>query len=97
MQITIHWTAFDEYADQFRPGTRPGVTKTFNTEGIPVGWDDYYMLEALFVATNTYEGPLWDDMQPLPEDRSHTALSVGDVVELDGTPYRCATFGWNEA
>lgn len=96
MRITIHWSAFDEYADQFRPGTRPGVTKTFDTT-VTRRNDDKEMLELLFEATNLYTGPLWDAMQPLPEDRSHTALSVGDVVELDGTPYRCATFGWSEA
>lgn len=42
-------------------------------------------------------GPLWDLIEPvMPEDRSHTALSIGDEVEIDGKSYRVEPVGWLE-
>jgi hypothetical protein len=51
--------------------------------------------ERVFHDTNTYNGSLWDIIENLLwEDRTHTALSVGDVVEVDGQAFRCASIGW---
>lgn len=55
---------------------------------------DLELCERLYRDTNFYNGPLWDAMQPLPEDRTHTSLSVGDYVRIDDRMYRCATIGW---
>ena len=60
-------------------------------------WDglpDEQICEILFRDTNLYEGAAWEMLQPLPEKRTHTALSVGDYVVIDGRTYRCASFGW---
>lgn len=49
-----------------------------------------------FRDTNLYEGSLWDALEPhLPEDRTHTALSVGDEIEVAGVTYRCEGMGWS--
>ena len=54
------------------------------------------VLEMLYRNTNLYEGPLWDVIEPLlPADRSHTAISVGDLVEIDGSAYLCEPVGWS--
>lgn len=58
------------------------------------GLEDLQICEKIFEATNLYEGTLWEILQPLPEKRTHTALSVGDYVSVDGQMYRCASFGW---
>jgi hypothetical protein len=58
--------------------------------------DDLELCEALYRATNLYEGELWNRMQPLPENRTHTALSVGDVVVIRGTGYLCSMIGFQK-
>jgi hypothetical protein len=51
--------------------------------------------ERVFHDTNTYNGSLWDIIEPLLWDnRTHTALSVRDEVEVDGTTFRCDSVGW---
>lgn len=61
---------------------------------------DLDLCEALFAATNLYQGPLWDLLEPaLPADRTHTSLSVGldgrgDYVAIDGTTYEVAVAGF---
>lgn len=50
--------------------------------------------EAVYRDTNWYEGSVWDAMQPLPELRSHTALSIGDVVSVNGIEMLCSEFGF---
>jgi hypothetical protein len=61
-----------------------------------VGLSDDEVLDAVFHATNTYSGSLWNLIEPrLSERRTHTALSVGDEVEVDGRTYRCDPVGWS--
>lgn len=55
---------------------------------------DEALCEQVFHETNTYQGPIWDAMQPLPEDRGHTALSVGDSVIITGVEFTCEEFGF---
>lgn len=53
--------------------------------------------EFVFHDTNTYSGEFWNLIEPvLPEDRTHTALSVGDEVEVNGKRFRCESVGWQE-
>jgi hypothetical protein len=57
---------------------------------------DLEICEELFKATNLRAGWLWDALQyDIPADRTHTALSVGDEIDIDGTIYRCAPIGWD--
>lgn len=59
--------------------------------------DDLAICEQVFTDTNLYEGVIWDALQPLPEGRTHTSLSVGDVVIIDGRAYECASIGFERA
>lgn len=56
---------------------------------------DLEICEELFKATNLRAGWLWDALQyDLPANRTHTALSVGDEIDVNGSIYRCAGIGW---
>lgn len=96
MLVTITWRAFGEP----REGcvTPDEVSHTFTTKAN--GRTRREALNDLFRATNLYDGADWDAMQPLPEGRSHTALSVifkrGDYVTIDGRTYEVASFGFDE-
>lgn len=89
--ITIVWRAFN------RDGDPAPASKTVTVD---TDLNDHALCERAFADTNRYEGSLWDALQPLPEDRSHTALSVvfdqGDYVIIDGTTYEVATFGFTK-
>lgn len=55
------------------------------------------LCEMVFRDTNLYAGGLWDLIEPvLPVGRSHTALSVGDLVAVDGVTFRCDDAGWTQ-
>jgi hypothetical protein len=103
MEITVVWAMWADKPDLAATmrlnGKRPVAwTKIiFDPQWLPgSGEDDMEILEALFRDTNLYTGSLWDRLEPvLPEDRTHTALSVGDFVMLDSRIYRCASLGWS--
>jgi len=87
--IQVIWATAASEISAFDPVT----TRTIETDmwdGLPNG----QICEILFHDTNLYEGPAWDLLQPLPENRTHTSLSVGDYVVIDGRRYRCARVGW---
>lgn len=98
--ITVIWKAFDnkdpkrlqDFADA---GRVPVTSKTIEV-GTAIGVDPHALCEMLFRDTNTYQGSLWDLLQPLPRTRTHTAMSVGDEVIIDGRKYRCEDFGFKE-
>lgn len=54
------------------------------------------ILNEIYRSTNLYTGDVWEIMNSygLPEDRPHTALSVGDKVTINDDTYRCDDFGW---
>ena len=91
--ISIEWRAFQ------RNVAEPTAFKTFEVEQHDQA-EDLRLCEDLFRATNLYAGKLWDAMQPLPEDRSHTSLSVifdqGDRITIDGRTYEVASLGFVE-
>jgi hypothetical protein len=85
-EVKISWTAFQEFGREVK-------SLEFNLDLSPL--EPKQFLEALFEATNIYGGKLWDYLEPmLPAGRSHTALSVGDRVSLDGVTYKCEAVGW---
>ena len=56
---------------------------------------DLELCERIYANTNLYQGVIWDALQAvIPADRPHTALSVGDLVSIDGRTYRCAELGF---
>lgn len=59
--------------------------------------DNEQVCDAIFHATNTQEGDIWDRIEAvIPEVRPHTSLSVGDQVVVNGEIYTCANFGWEK-
>jgi hypothetical protein len=56
--------------------------------------NDFVICERIWANMNQYQGKVWDAMQPLPEPRPHTAMSIGDEVQIDGRAYVCAVFGF---
>lgn len=56
---------------------------------------DHALCEKVYSDTNMYAGSFWAELERwLPEDRSHTALSIGDSVSIDGSVYVCDDFGF---
>lgn len=99
-RITVTWKAFDnkdpKRLQDFADAGRVPVTSTTIETKIGENLNPFSVCEMVFHSTNTYQGDLWDALQPLPEDRTHTALCVGDEVTIDGQTYRCDDFGFSE-
>lgn len=97
--ITVTWKAFanndpkrlQDFADA---GREPVVSKTIDVV-IADGIQHDQICEWLFRDTNVYDGSLWEQLQPLPKERTHTAMSVGDEVTIDGQVYRCEDIGFS--
>ena len=85
MEVEIFWEAFKAHGKEVQ-------SLKFEIES---DLSDIEFLEMLFQQTNLYQGTWWDEFHTqFPEGRSHTALSVGDKVRLEGLTYTCADFGW---
>ena len=70
-----------------------------NPTSAEIGFESMLEHEAIcdmaYRATNLYSGAMWDILEPvLDTRRTHTALSVGDEVEVDGVTFRCERVGW---
>lgn len=93
--ITVRWNTLHEEHLRSRGVTRECWTldHTFTVE-MSEGLTPQGVAETVFAHTNFYAGYVWDAMQPLPEPRPHTALSVGDVVIVDGLALYCDDFGF---
>lgn len=100
MKVRITWNAgfgYDVTPEMEASYTLHGMSKSASADyDLALPDDPITALEALFEASNLYSGPLWAEMerQGLPSTRTHTALSVGDVVTLAGREWLCSRFGW---
>lgn len=94
--VTVRWNTMHEDYLRSQGVELPVWTAehTFTCE-MSEGLTPQGVAELVFVQTNHYGGYIWDAMQPLPEARPHTALSVGDVVIVDGLALRCDDFGFS--
>jgi hypothetical protein len=80
--VTITWKAF---------GNPTSATFEMHTEESAL-----QICERAFRETNLYSGDMWYAMCPLmSEERTHTSLSVGDEVTVDGQVFRCEPEGWS--
>lgn len=99
VEVTIHWCAFAK---------TKGVSQLTTQLEKARGLSDLMIVEMLFEQTNLYRGDVWNRIhESLPANRSHTALSVGDEIEIRRTYrdeygewdmrhlYRCEDFGWS--
>ncbi len=95
--LGIGWT-WPTHRDTYRQGFDPAALRAWATVEVEVEHvgSDQELAEAVFIATNTYSGSLWEDIiEPaLPSSRPHTSLSVGDVVKVDGRLWSCESVGW---
>ena len=97
INITITWKAF---------GDKPQYNRYMRSASLEFNMSDAYwaenkdytrLLDLFYEATNLQTGWIWTRVEEiLPVDRTHTSLSVGDEIEIDGTKYLCADFGWEK-
>ena len=92
-KVTITWKAFGD-----KPEREKFVTSVdFETEFKITEADVDQFLNVVYRATNTYSGNLWNIIEPkLSGFRTHTALSIGDEIEIDGQVYIVADCGFEK-
>lgn len=92
-KVKISWKAFGDKPDQGKFVS----SVDFETDFKIAEADVDQFLNVVYRVTNVYSGNLWDIIQPkLSPTRTHTALSVGDEVEIDGQVYIVADFGFEK-
>ena len=99
-KIKITWKAFGDIAERGR------FISSVEVELVKQVSDDLRICEAIYKVTNLQgelaefgasltEINLWETIKPkLSPTRTHTSLSVGDEVEIDGRAYICADLGF---
>jgi len=95
--LEITWRAFTEEGPATHIQARLDAGKETTSVAITVEHDgtDLALCEEVFRQTNLYDGDIWDRIQPLMSDnRTHTALSVGDYVRVGDNVYKCADMGF---
>ena len=91
-KVKVTWKAF---GDKPQIGRFVSSVEFTLPEVVSKTVSDEHICETIFKQTNLYSGPVWDVIQPLlSATRTHTALSVGDEVEIDGVAYICADLGF---
>jgi hypothetical protein len=90
-QVKITWKAF---------GDKPEVGRFISSVEFETDFpanDPEKLCEVIYHVTNTQSGNLWEIIQPeLSATRTHTSISVGDEIEIDGVAYVCADFGFEK-
>jgi hypothetical protein len=90
VSVVVRWSAFAE-----RQQSPVRETPVLRVEGNPA--TPLETCERVYKETNLYQGHLWDVIQAnLPAERTHTALSVGDEVVVDGVTFLCQSAGFSE-
>lgn len=92
-KVKITWKAFGD-----KPEAGKFVSSVeFETEFKVEESDVNKFLEVVYHNTNTYSGNLWQIIEPkLSATRTHTSISIGDEIEIDGQVYICADFGFEK-
>lgn len=86
-EITITWQAF---------GNPTSATIDWSSKGDTSHEAMLNTCAKVYEDTNKYEGTLWTVLEPfLPHNRTHTALSVGDTVTVNGIVFKCEPMGWS--
>lgn len=99
MKVRITWKAFGDKPDIGRFVTSASFELSVNPS-------PKTLLNHIYKATNLqgdlaefgadeFTIRLWEKIEGiLPENRTHTSLSIGDEVDIDGQTYICADIGW---
>ena len=100
MKVKVTWKAFGNKVEQGR------FVSSVEFDIYDTNPSHEVLLNAIYKATNlkseladfganAFEIYLWKVIEArLAEDRTHTSLSIGDEIEIDGQGYTCADFGW---
>jgi hypothetical protein len=100
VKVKITWKAFGNKVEQGR------FVSSVHFDLYDITESTESILNSIYKATNLqseladfgakpFEIYLWNVIEPrLAKDRTHTSLSVGDEIEIDGQVYVCADFGW---
>jgi len=103
MKVKVTWKAFGNRIEQGR------YVSSVDFELLDTKPSHDVLLNAIYKATNLQDELadfgakaldiyLWKVIEPrLASDRTHTSLSVGDEIEIDGQTYVCADIGWVKA
>lgn len=92
-KVKVTWKAF---------GDKPEIGRfissvEFETEFAINDENRDKFLGVIYHNTNTYSGNLWQIIEPkLSATRTHTSISIGDEIEIDGQVYICADFGFEK-
>lgn len=90
MKIKITWKAFGDKPDMGRYISAVEFDIALATEVT-----DQQIMDAVYEHTNLYSGLFWTKIEPLlAPNRTHTALSVGDEIDIDGRTYEVANCGF---
>ena len=91
-KVTITLKAFGDDLESAR------VVSSVSFTRITISPDEHIAFcEKIFADLNLYTGWVWNEVEPLlSPNRTHTALSVGDEIEIDGKVYRCENVGFSE-
>ena len=88
-RLKITWKRYGDFPDEGRYATSAEIALLSEESAEEI-------CERVFEETNTYSGEIWKIIKPLLDPRrTHTALSVGDEVEIDGVTLRCEDIGWS--
>lgn len=92
-KVKITWKAFGE-----KPAQGKFITSVeFETEFAINDENRDQFFNVVYQQTNLYSGNLWNVIEPkLSPVRTHTAISIGDEIEIDGQVYICADFGFEK-
>jgi hypothetical protein len=92
-KVKITWKAFGD-----KPETGRFISSVeFETEFVINDENRDLFLNVVCQQTNIYAGNLWNIIEPkLSATRTHTAISIGDEIEIDGQVYICADFGFEK-
>jgi len=100
VKVKITWKAFGNKVEQGR------FVSSVHFDLYDITESTESILNSIYKATNLqseladfgakpFEIYLWNVIEPrLAKDRTHTSLSVGDEIEINGQVYVCADFGW---
>jgi len=100
VKVKITWKAFGNKVEQGR------FVSSVEFDIYDTNPSHEVLLNAIYKATNlkseladfganAFEIYLWNVIEArLAEDRTHTSLSIGDEIEIDGQVYVCSDFGW---
>lgn len=89
--VTITWKAFGNKPER----NRFISSVTFDTEFDITDDNRNDFFNVVYQQTNLYSGNLWNIIEPLlSPTRTHTALSVGDSIQINDTTYTVADFGF---